>query len=328
VYTLIRNTMTPRERVIRALNFEKADRVATYLSVPGQYYSKFESKYGANWLDYFKMSDLDECIPLLAWPSSPGKTVDGVFWFTDNILKDYSKAHELIMPDPRAAGVFDNLYRNLKANPDSAKVCNIFGPFTILHACRNVANLYSDVLEYPDELHALIKRVMDIQTDIIRQAVKLPVDIIYFQDDIASTRGLIMSPQMIKEFILDYFEEGIAIAKKAGKKVAFHSDGNVTDILDDLCKMGVDAINPMQISCNDFDAFRRNYGGKMAVFGGIDNSFIIPNGTPEQIVAHVENLFKTFGYNGGLIMATHEIRGYVPFESYDALFYTMQNCRY
>lgn len=45
------------------------------------------------------------------------------------------------------------------------------------------------------------------------------------------------------------------MAKKTRKHVVFHSDGQVTDILDKLAEAGIDAVNPLQPEFNDFQAF-------------------------------------------------------------------------
>ena len=325
--------LTPRERTLRAFNFEKGDRVASVFVATGEYAERLKEKYGPDIIDHLDGRALSECIPSLAWPSAPGKWVeesgDKIWWYTDVLFNDYEEADKLELPDPRnSPHLFDNLHKSLKEIPNNAKVCNIFGPLTLLHGMRNVANLYADVIEDPDGLHRLIKRVMDIQTDVVRQAVELPYDIIYFQDDIAASRALIMSPKTTCEFVLDYFQEAIAIAKKAGKKTAFHSDGNVTDILDDLYRIGIDAVNPMQPQFNDFEEFMRRFDQKMLVFGGIDNYDVLPYGTPEDVKNHVEYVFNTLGKNGGLVLSTHQIKNPVSDENWDAFYSAIYNCWY
>jgi len=325
--------LTPRERTLRAFNFERGDRVAANMGVPEQYAARFEEKYGPDYAGRFNHHVMAGCMPVLAWPTAPGIWVDDdgidkVWWYTEPLFKDYDEAAKLELPDPRNPHVFDNLYKSLKEEPDNAKALCVWGPFTHLHNMRLMDNIYTDIYDDPDGMHRIIKRIMDIQNDMIRQAVELPFDVIYYMDDIAASRSLLMSRDTICEFILDYFEEGAAITKKAGKKLAFHSDGNVTDILDDLYRIGFDAINPMQPQFNDFGDFMRKFDGKMIVLGGIDNTEIVPLGTPEEIRAHVEDVFGTLGKNGGLIMATHQIRNVTSFENWEALLGAIYDCWY
>jgi len=318
---------------MRAFNFERGDRVAAGFGVPAQYAEQFEAKYGPDYGLRFNHRCLCNCIPKLTWPNAPGKWVDDgkdkVWWYTAPLFEDYRDADKLVFPDPRnSPDVFESLEKNLKERPDHAMACAIIGPITILHGMRLQDNIYTDVYDDPDGVHRTIKRIMDIQTDLVRQAVALPFDIIFYMDDIASSKGLLMSREMLCEYVLDYFEEGIEIAKKHGKKVAYHTDGNVMDLLDDMHRVGIDCVNPMQPQFNNFEEFMRKFDGKMMVWGGIDNLDVIPFGTPEDVKNHVEYVFSTLGKNGGLIMGTHEIRSPVTFENWEALLGTIHDCLY
>ena len=129
--------LTPRERTMRAFNFERGDRVASGFGVPEQYAAQFEAKYGPDYKERFNQSCMSLCIPTLAWPGAPGKWVedgkDKVWWYTDVLFHDYDEADKLVFPDPRnSPDVFANLEKNLKARPDNAQACAIIGPITAL----------------------------------------------------------------------------------------------------------------------------------------------------------------------------------------------------
>lgn len=158
--------------------------------------------------------------------------------------------------------------------------------------------------------------------------VKLPIAAVYFQDDIASSSGLVYSLPMIEEFVFDYFAEGIREARKAGKFVLFHSDGCVMSILDKLVEMGIHAVNPLQNDFNDFKLFKEKYHGKLAVYGGMDNTRVIPDGTAEDVKRHVEEVFQVLGRDGGLILSSHDIPLHCPKENVDAMVEAIKQCSY
>ena len=106
----------------------------------------------------------------------------------------------------------------------------------------------------------------------------------------------------------------------------YHSDGNVTAVLDRLCALGFDAVNPMQIEFNDFKAFKAKFDGRMAVYGGIDNTKIIPNGTVEEVRAHIRYIYDTLGRGGGLIMSSHDINVDCPECNIDAMVDEIKRC--
>ena len=109
----------------------------------------------------------------------------------------------------------------------------------------------------------------------------------------------------------------------------FHSDGAVLDLIDLLDKFGVDAINPLQPNVVNTREFKNKFNNKMAVYGGLDNCFIIPEGSPEQIRQHVLETFDILGRpDGSLIFSTHDIPYETPRENIDALVSAIKECKY
>jgi len=320
--------MTSKERVIKQLNFEKTDRVPFNFWMDRRLLADYEKNLGEDFRITHYDADVIETFPLLEWPQGKGEERDGSFWFTEPLIKDWNEAEQLVMPDPEEEKVYSHIYANLKKYPEKAIFVNIPGPFTLLHGMRLMDNLFFDVYDHPDALHKITKRIMDIQNKVIEKVIRLPITAVYFQDDIASSSGLLLSVPMIEEFILDYFKEGIHMAKKAGKYVVFHSDGNVTGILDKLVEIGINAINPMQPEFNDFIAFKKNYHGRLAVYGGIDNTKIIPDRSISEIQDHISYIFNTLGQNGGLIMSSHDIPIHCPRENVDAMVQQIIKCKY
>ena len=319
--------MTGRERVLCALNFQEPDRVPFNFWMDRRLLAQYEQKYGV----YFRVEHYDgdviETFPFAAWPCGPTKESEGSLWVTEPLLKDWSKVNELVLPSVETSpNLFDMTDDALAKHPDKAILVNICGPTTILHNVRLLDNIYYDFYDYPDELLELCKRVMAIQTEIIREAVKKDITGIYFQEDICSSAGPMFSSQILETYIFDLMKEGIEIAKNAGTKVLYHSDGNVTAVLDRLCELGFDAVNPMQIEFNDFKAFKAKFDGRMAVYGGIDNTKIIPNGTVEEVRAHIRYIYDTLGRGGGLIMSSHDINVDCPECNIDAMVDEIKRC--
>jgi uroporphyrinogen decarboxylase len=145
-------------------------------------------------------------------------------------------------------------------------------------------------------------------------------------EDLADRNGLTISPPMIEEFVLPYAAELAEIAQKHNIPVMFHSDGNVGDLLDMLTGIGVKAVNPMQPHLNNAAEFKNCHGDKLAVYGGLDNCYIIPDGTAEEVRAHVLDVFNVIGKpDGGLIFSTHDIPEYTPKENVEAMISAIKN---
>ena len=310
--------MTSKERVEAALRFETPDRLPFNFWMDRELFPQYEAKFGKDFRITHYGADVIETFPWFDWPRGEFEAEGGSIWFTKPAFEDWADASNLVLPE-FTDNALVSIKETLAAYPDHAVFVNIPGPFTVLNQIRILDNLYYDVYDEPEQLHALIKRIMDIQDKAIAEVVKLPITAVYFQDDIASSRGLIMSLDMIKEFIFDYFQNGIAMAKAHNKFVVYHSDGNITEALDTLCEMGVNAVNPLQPEFNDFATFKAKYHGKLAVYGGIDNTKIIPEGSINEVRAHIRDIYQNLGHSGGLVMSSHDITIRCPQENIDAM---------
>ena len=87
---------------------------------------------------------------------------------------------------------------------------------------------------------------------------------------------------------------------------------------------GLDAINPVQITCRGMDAvgLKRDFGSKMTFWGGgCDTREILSKGTPEQIRGHVREQVRVMNQSGGFVFQqVHNILADVPPENIVAMF--------
>jgi uroporphyrinogen decarboxylase len=74
---------------------------------------------------------------------------------------------------------------------------------------------------------------------------------------------------------------------------------------------------------------KREYGDRIAFWGGIDSQRILPHGTPEEVAAEVRRIFELLGRGGGWVLAAvHNIQPDVPPENILALFEAGRLCMY
>src|ERR1017187_10835520 len=121
-----------------------------------------------------------------------------------------------------------------------------------------------------------------------------------------------------------------ARAKKvANVKVMLHCCGAVRQLLPDLIEAGLDAINPVQISCGGMDAegLKRDFGRDLAFWGGgCDTQRVLPSGTPAEVRAHVKTQLRIMSPGGGFIFQqVHNILGNVPPADIIAMYHPARN---
>jgi uroporphyrinogen decarboxylase len=103
----------------------------------------------------------------------------------------------------------------------------------------------------------------------------------------------------------------------------FHSCGSVYKLLPDFIEIGVDFINPVQVSCGDMetDRLKREFGADLGFWGAIDSMHVLPTGTPDDVRAEVERRINDLGQDGGYVLAAvHNLQHDVPVENIVALY--------
>ena len=111
--------------------------------------------------------------------------------------------------------------------------------------------------------------------------------------------------------------------EKSKAKVHYHTCGTVVSIIDDLIEIGVDILNPVQVSAKGMDPayLKKTYGDRLSFWGGIDTQKILPYGNVKDVEAEVERMIEIMGKDGGYILgAVHNIQPDVPVENVLALF--------
>ncbi|OPZ83150.1 MAG: hypothetical protein BWY76_02408 [bacterium ADurb.Bin429] len=85
--------------------------------------------------------------------------------------------------------------------------------------------------------------------------------------------------------------------------------------------MGVKVLN-CQASVIGYDVLRREFAGNLCFRTDLDRQKVMPYGTPEQVRAHIRNVFDHLGTPGGGIIACGEIGPDTPLENIRAMYET------
>ena len=269
---------------------------------------------------------------------------DQVYWpFLDGV-EDLSKIEALYPehmwtgvaspPGPSVSGPAELAEgaRALCANTDRA-IIGLFGG-NLLEMGQfyyRMDNFLMMLAGEPARVHRFLDALAEIHMknlDRFLGAVGPYIDIIVFGDDLGAQNCPQISPRMYREFFKPRHAAMWARAKKlANVKVMLHCCGAVRQLLPDLIDAGLDAINPVQISCKGMDAegLKRDFGKDLTFWGGgCDTQRILPCGTPAEVRAHVLHQCETLAPGGGFVFQqVHNILANVPAENiigmYDAV---------
>jgi uroporphyrinogen decarboxylase len=116
----------------------------------------------------------------------------------------------------------------------------------------------------------------------------------------------------------------------ADVKVMLHCCGGVRPLLPELIEAGLDAINPVQISCSGMEphGLKADFGGRITFWGGgCDTHVVLSRGTPEEIRRHVKEQVSILSAGGGFVFQqVHNILADVPPENIITMFDTVHEC--
>jgi len=103
----------------------------------------------------------------------------------------------------------------------------------------------------------------------------------------------------------------------------FHSCGSIVPSLDRLIEIGVDILDPVQVTAANMDPgmLKKRFGPRLCFHGSIDTQRLLPHGTPGEVAATVRRMRAVLGDGGGLILApSHVFQGDVPTANILALY--------
>jgi uroporphyrinogen decarboxylase len=151
----------------------------------------------------------------------------------------------------------------------------------------------------------------------------LGVDLILLGDDIGTQRGMLMAPDFWREHLKPRLARVIdAIRRRAGRAmpVAYHSDGNILPVIDDLVEIGVDILNPMQPECMPVDDIVPRYRDRLAFWGLVGTQSTMPHGSAEDVRAVVRRCRAHVEAGARILVSpTHVLEPEVPWENIVAL---------
>ncbi len=173
----------------------------------------------------------------------------------------------------------------------------------------------------PALVEALFERIGTIQLAIFRRVLDLPeVGAIWWPDDIAYTGGLMIAPEHLRHYLFPWLRRMGEECAARGLPWIFHSDGDVTEVIEDLIDCGFNALHPIEAKAMDIVALKRRYGGRLALMGNVDLAYPLSLGTPEEVAAEVRRLLREVAPGGGYCLGSgNSVPEYVPLANYQAM---------
>lgn len=234
-------------------------------------------------------------------------------------------------PDPHAPGLTRGLRehaRRLAEETDYAIVGDASASlFERAWYLRGFENFMMDLVTDERFAVALLDRLLELrlaQLGDFLDAVGEFIHVMRLGDDIGQQGGPLISPPLYRRLVKPRHREIIRFVKaRTDARIFYHSCGSVVEFVPDLIEIGVDILNPIQVSAKGMDPARlkAEYGDRLCFWGGVDTQQVLPHGTPEEVSREARLRIGQLGAGGGYVLdAVHNIQADVPPENVIALY--------
>jgi len=230
-------------------------------------------------------------------------------------------------PNPNDPSRYSSFDKVVKPNGDTAVLVSLgFSLFEWAWTLAGMETVLMAMLSDKRFANVLLDRILEFNLAIIENACTQVVDIFRFGDDWGHQRGVLMGPDLWREFIKPRFRRMCELVKSKGKLVMLHCCGKVDELFDDLIECGLDIFNPFQPEVMDVFEIKKRYGDRLTFYGGISIQRTLPFGTVQQVRDEVRRLIDVVGAGGGYIASpSHDIPGDAKPENIAAMIEVLKN---
>ncbi len=142
---------------------------------------------------------------------------------------------------------------------------------------------------------------------------------VFVHDDLASATGPVFRPDWYDRYIFPHYPEIFGEAKRLGKKIIFVADGNMTALLPQLIRSGVDGLM-FETPATALDAVVEHFGAPGRFFiGGIDTR-VLTFGTPDDVRRMVHGLSSVTRLPGFALASGGGLHDTIPLANLEAYF--------
>ena len=173
----------------------------------------------------------------------------------------------------------------------------------------------------PKLVEAIFERIGKILLD----SYKLTINIVgldklvgFFQgDDMGHKTGTLISPESLRKYVLPYHKKVAEIIHQNDLVYLLHSCGNIESIMEDLIEdVKIDGKHSFEDVIMPVATFKRKYGKRIAVLGGVDMDKLASL-RKEELQKYVWKIINECAPSGGYLLGSgNTVANYVPVENY------------
>jgi uroporphyrinogen decarboxylase len=176
--------------------------------------------------------------------------------------------------------------------------------------------------DQPDLVEAICQRVGALASATAAQAATIDnVEMVFLSDDLGFFSGTLVSPTVIRRYIVPHYKKIADVVHASGKLLVFHSCGNMYAMMGELVgDVGIDAKHSFEDKILPVEEAYRRWGNRIAILGGVDMD-LLGRGSEDQVRSRTRQILEVCAVEGtGYCLGTgNTAANYIPKRNYLAM---------
>jgi len=258
--------------------------------------------------------------PRAATPNTANLARRDRYWVTEDLCpirtrEDYER-YEWPDPDEVSTQPFEELAACLpegmaiilQSSGVLENVMWLMGYTAFAAALYDDPELVADMFEQVgSRIYRAIQRVIDCDR----------VGGVFFGEDMGFKTATMVAPEHLRKYHFPYLKKIVTLAHEHGKFFILHSCGNLSEVMDDLIDdVGIDAKHSFEDAIMPVSEFKRIYGSRIGVVGGIDVD-ALSRLNAEDMRDYVCRVLDQCIPGGGYVLGSgNSVANYIKLENY------------
>ncbi len=241
-------------------------------------------------------------------------------WVEENTsnIQNWDDFEQYPWPDLKKLDLwpFEFVSKNI---PDNMGIlgCLSQGVFETTMFLFGYENLCYQIYDNPLLVKTVVDKVGNLIYSGYEKLINIKKVVGFFQgDDMGFKTGLLFPPSFFREYILPWHKKFAELAHKNNLIYILHSCGNIEEIMQNLIEeVKIDAKHSFEDEIMPVYKFKKKYGEKIAVIGGIDVGKLCLM-KKDKIRNYVREIIKKCSTDGYILGSGNSITNYVPIENF------------